>query len=502
MQDAPVQRARLVSHKQVKTIALSPRATTAALGSTLLLIAAGLIVYSQTYAYAFDEGFHLIAAQLIAQGKRPYLDFLFPQTPLNAYWNALLIRMFGPSWRAPHAAAAIETTLAVGLIADYVYRRLPEPSCRMGAAVFTLCSFGLNIAAVQFGTTAQAYGLCLLLVVAGFRAAIAAVDQRGIAFAALAGLLSSAAAASSLLTAPFAPVLLLWIVVANRVGSRITKSTAFIVGAIVPCLPLLWLLAQSPAKVIFDVLKYHLFFRTVNWSGWGSHDVEVALEWIDHSPALILVLLAAGGLLFVRKSGWDRTVKAEFYLCGLLALIETIHLLNAHPTFTRYFLFTVPFLTIVASAGVCAYCAKLASSSRPRAAVIIVCCIMVISVGKRLFQDRDDMAWADVEAIAAKVNQVTPPGAPLYADEGVYFAGRRTPLPGMEYNDSHKLTMSADQAASLHIMRHEELDHMVRSGVFRTIETCEDDEIDKYGLDTLYSNKEKISDCTVFWGFK
>src|SRR5580698_9263833 len=59
----------------------------------LLLIAAGvlgagLMIYSQTVAFTGDEGFHLLAAQLIDSGKRPYIDFCFPQTPLNAYWNA------------------------------------------------------------------------------------------------------------------------------------------------------------------------------------------------------------------------------------------------------------------------------------------------------------------------------------------------------------------------------------------------------------------------------
>ena len=46
-----------------------------------------LLVYSQTAAFAWDEGYHVLAAQLIARGKRPYLDFFFPQAPLNAYWS-------------------------------------------------------------------------------------------------------------------------------------------------------------------------------------------------------------------------------------------------------------------------------------------------------------------------------------------------------------------------------------------------------------------------------
>ncbi|HMB35089.1 MAG TPA: hypothetical protein VKV41_13705, partial [Methylomirabilota bacterium] len=51
----------------------------------LLLYAAAFLVYSQTRAFAWDESYHLLAAQLILAGKTPYLDFCFPQSPLNAY---------------------------------------------------------------------------------------------------------------------------------------------------------------------------------------------------------------------------------------------------------------------------------------------------------------------------------------------------------------------------------------------------------------------------------
>ncbi len=43
------------------------------------LLTAALAVYAQTLAFAWDEGFHLLAAQLIDAGKTPYLDFFFPQ---------------------------------------------------------------------------------------------------------------------------------------------------------------------------------------------------------------------------------------------------------------------------------------------------------------------------------------------------------------------------------------------------------------------------------------
>ncbi|MGA3040886.1 MAG: hypothetical protein ABSF54_08895, partial [Bryobacteraceae bacterium] len=57
------------------------------------LAAAGLEVYAQLRAFAWDEGWHLLAAQNINRGKRPYLDFCYPQTPLNVYWNAGWMRV-------------------------------------------------------------------------------------------------------------------------------------------------------------------------------------------------------------------------------------------------------------------------------------------------------------------------------------------------------------------------------------------------------------------------
>ena len=65
----------------------------------LVLLAAGMLAYSQTYSMFWDEGFHILAAHLIGAGKRPYLDFFLPQTPLNAYWNAAWMAIFGAKWR-------------------------------------------------------------------------------------------------------------------------------------------------------------------------------------------------------------------------------------------------------------------------------------------------------------------------------------------------------------------------------------------------------------------
>ena len=168
-------------------------------------IGAGLLYYSQTAAFAWDEGFHLLAAQLIKAGKRPYADFFFAQAPLNAYLNAFWMSLFGETWRAPHAVDAVFSSAAVFLVAQYVWSRFTDPpGWRVAAAVVAAVSVGLNVEFVEFSTL-QAYGPALFFSVAAFRVTV----LRRYFF--VAGVLAGAAAGCTLLTAPVALVLLVWI---------------------------------------------------------------------------------------------------------------------------------------------------------------------------------------------------------------------------------------------------------------------------------------------------
>jgi len=45
----------------------------------LSLYAAVFLVYAETWAFTWDESYHLLAAQLIGAGRKPYIDFCFPR---------------------------------------------------------------------------------------------------------------------------------------------------------------------------------------------------------------------------------------------------------------------------------------------------------------------------------------------------------------------------------------------------------------------------------------
>ncbi len=471
-----------------------PRQFAWTVAAAILVVTAGLIWYSRTMAFAWDEGYHLVAAWLIAHGRKPYIDFVFPQTPINAYWNAFLLRVFGADWRVPHTAGALLTSAAVALAAVRVFRRLQAPPAwRAAAAVAVAFIFGFNTAVVDFGSL-QAYGMCLLMVVLAYLAATQERKNEANWPAAVAGVCSGVAANSSLLTAPVGPVLLIWMLVTNRAGNRIARAGAFLAGVLAAFIPLLRLMILSPHQVIFGFLQYQLLYRKLEWDGAGVHNLGEVLGWANSSQAVLLVLLAVAGIAYAKRS--------EIYLCGWLALAQGLHLLTARPTFSRYFLLTVPFLSIAAATGLYEVTRRLVEKPRAWIAAGLLCTLTSYGLAASLFDERDDLMWKDVEEAAAKVREVTPPNAVLLADETVYFLLHRAPPSGMELEDSHKFTtMPGAEAAFLHIVPRPKLDIMIRAGRFDTVEMCDDDEVSRLDLDKIYGKSTTVGSCHVFWSW-
>jgi len=464
------------------------------------LLAGGMLVYSQTQAFHYDEGFHILTADLITRGKRPYLDFFFPQTPLNAYWNAAWMKVLGANWRVVHTIAAIATVGSILLVGQYLFVLFGKRRWQSAAGLAALALFGLHSLVWQFGTTAQAYPLCLLAVVAAFRMAIQAVVLPQFWLSLLAGFFAGAGAASSLLTTPASVVLLIWIWRYNRAGNRWLKSGAFMAGAIIPSVPVLVLFVRGPHQVIFNILKYHSVYRRVDWEGATGHDIGIVTDWVNSSPSLLLVLLAIAGLLFIKRGGFDYERCSEFGLCLWLVLAIGAQNLVAHPTFPQYFVFLIPFLTVLAVVGFYGLATRLENSDSPRRSVLVLLCIMGLCLGNSVYNERDSYTWRQLEKVANKVKEVTPKDALLLAPEQIYFLARWPAPSGMEHSDASKLQLSAAENAILHVLPKAEVDRRIKSGAFSTAVVCADDsavsEMDEW---KVYSQKADFDECTVFW---
>ena len=474
------------------------------LGGVVTLLAAGLMVYAQTEAFAWDEGFHMLTAQLIDRGERPYLDFNFSQTPLNAYWNAFWMMVFSQSWRTAHAVASLMVTGAFLMTADFLFVRFPVARWRFATALMASFVVGLNVLIVQYGPIGQAYGLSLFLIVAAFRLTVVSVDRKGLLLPALAGFLSSAAAGATLLTAPVCPVLGLWMVVQNRMGNRWAKVATFLAAALVPFIPVLYLFLKGPRQTFFNIIQYNLIFRQVEWNGAIAHDIGVMLSWVTSAQALLVGLLALAGILHIRfRSDWTHTERAEFYLCGWLALALGVHISSAHPTFQRYYLFSLPFLTILAAAGIYSVSTRLYAPNRPFWPIFALTAIFSLELANALRDKNDNVNWLDLEKVAAKVDQVTPPGGLILSDEAIYFLTRRPPPSGMELADSHKLDFPPERAVPLHLVSETEELKQLKAGRFATAVDCgKGHKLSEENFQKLYRQKEEGDPCTVYWNFK
>jgi 4-amino-4-deoxy-L-arabinose transferase-like glycosyltransferase len=239
----------------------------------------------------------------------------------------------------------------------------------------------------------------------------------------------------------------------------------------------------------------------VNWGNALQQDLEVMMSWTDSLPAIFLVLLAVAGLAFVARRGdWSPDQRAEFYLCGWLVVALSLEIATAHPTFERYFLLAVPFLAILAAAGVYSLGSRLVPPARPLRPALLLSLLLASSLGKRIYDDREGANWQKMEKVAAKVAEVTPAGAVLWADELTYFLMRRVPPDGMEFQYSHRLNLPEARARLLHIISDADVKKMLQAGAFDTVETCEEaDWIKEWKLAELYKQKAEIKDCTVFW---
>jgi hypothetical protein len=466
------------------------------------VLAAALLVYSQTLAFTWDEGFHLLAAQLILAGKKPYLDFCFPQTTFNAYWMAAWMRVFGETWRLGHALAALLTAGSVMLAADFVFTRLPASRWRTPAAFTAALLAGANMLLFEFGAVAQAYGICLFACVAAFRTAVAAKRREGSAMFALAGFLAGAAAASSLLAAAVLPVLLVWC----AAGKRWKRAAAFLAGVAAPFLPTLWLFSQAPRQTLFNLFEYHLRYRIANWPDATQHDFEVLVSWLDSGHALLLILLAAAGFLVVRAgSDWLSGVRAEFYLCAALTLALCAEASVGHPTFPQYYVLAIPFAAILAATGFYGLGMRLGASVRPLWPTLAFGVLILSGSAKALYDRRDVYVWPDLEQVARKVREVTPAQAPMWTDESIYFLTRHAPPSGMEFGYSHTIAgLTPRRAAELHIVSQDEIKRRVESGAYATVETCDldTDFIDSLNLPQLYRQSAEIHDCGVYWDWR
>jgi hypothetical protein len=461
----------------------------------------GLLFYSQTAARHGDEGFHLLAAKLINAGKRPYIDFFYQHPPLYPYITAGWMRLFGENWRSAHVMSVLLTAACIILAAEYVFSRLDTAGWRLAGPIIVSLLIGSQFLVIQFGTIGEPYALCLFLIVAAFRLAVGAnggKDLRPL----WAGLCAGAAAMSSLLSAPVAPIILLWLGRHTDKGGRFRCCGLFLAGVAIASLPLLSLAARAPGQTIFDIVIYHAFYRSPSFFVFVKWDIFIVTGWLYSSRGLSMALLAAIGLLFVAgRSSWA-TARRELYLCAWLTVGLGAYIATAHPTFPQYFVLLIPFVGILATMGVYAIGSGLWTPGQPRWPALVAVGLLALGMVQPAYYGREALGprWSEYEVLAQEVGRLTPKDGLLWAPEKVYFAAGRTPPPGLENSNSLGSRSFPAWAASRHAVSISQVDQWVKAGRFDTVCICAaPEQVAALGLPRPYSKQKTLKDCYIFW---
>lgn len=466
-------------------------------------LSCGLVAFSQIAAFQKDEGFHLLAAQLVNAGRKPYLDFFYQHTPLYIYLAGGWMKLFGESWRTAHVMSALLTGGYILLVGQFVRSRLGETDWRLAGGTAAGVLAGLHVSVIRFATIGHPYGLLLFAEVAAFRAALrSAQSDRGSA-AFWAGLFAGAGPASSLLSAPAAPIFLLWILRHSQPGTRVRKGAWFLAGGVVPFTPLLWLAAKAPRQLYLDVVQFHLRYRMLDLSYAPHRDLRIAINWLTSSQGMCLAVLAAAGLVYLAiEKPWAAAQRAEFQLAGWLAAGLGMYLVTARPTLFEYFVLVVPFLSILAVLGIRAISVAISIPARPGWLVVGILLVFAFPPARWLYESsRTSLyGWREMEQVANKVSRVTPPGAWIWAEPVIYFASRRLPPPGMENDFAAAPNALAGFGAVLHPIPRPQIDNWLVTGRFATVVMpIEDPRAQSPWLYRLYSHREQAADYYVFW---
>jgi hypothetical protein len=477
------------------------------LQGSLAVLATLLVAISQSGISYGDEGFHLLAAQVISAGKAPYRDFFYQHPPLYPYVLAGWMGIVGQSWRSAHLLSSLLIAATALLMANYLYRGLRLEGWALGTAILGAVLVTLTPTVLIHGTGAQPYAAGLFCSVASFALAIRADDGRSLA-AFGCGCCASSAVACSLLTALCVPTLGLWL--AWRAADRWRTAAWFFAGALVPLLPFMWLCAQAPRQVWFDLIEFHLFHRQLPdiWTTRSAlaWDLQVLTSPFGSAQGMLLALLAVIGALFrVRWIKLGERRSAELHLCLLLALAMAAPALIAHPTFEQYFVFMIPFVVVLAVVGACAIGTRALGLTRGTPVALFLGVVFAFGSAKlvcrALFLTQpSEHYWPRVENVAKRLRHVAAASGDgsVFAEDVLWFAAGLTPPAGLESWVGSSLSLPEDVASQLRVVSKAQIAAWLEAGRFSTVVMGTDDPRVS-AVSCLYAKSERVHGYYLFW---
>lgn len=315
---------------------------------TLLVIVACQIAAAMVFVFNrtidADEGFYLAAAQRVADGLMPYVDFFFPQAPLMplsffalSKWGLTSLYLL----RIIASLAGVGTTLVM-------YRLVRESLSDRNLAVVAAFLTAFSGLFLTWHSTFKPYAFVDLALLASFyffvKTTREGASEKSIF---LAWLLLGIAINFRSVFLILLPVYVYALLQQQKRGTLNAKVISMaLIGLLFPSLPAIYLFAQAPGEFLFNNLGFHLQREPINpLSALLLHKLTVFGKFLALPQTILLIGMTIGSYVLLRARHIDgspiyKPAAIFAALIGLIYLVPT-------PVHLQYFQQTLVFLIIL-----------------------------------------------------------------------------------------------------------------------------------------------------------
>jgi hypothetical protein len=465
------------------------------LASLAFIIVLAIQISQRPFTFVGDF-YHVLACQMVAAGRKPYVDFFIQQAPLYALVCGAWMRIFGSSLYAANLLSALLVCGSATIITGIASQIYSETGWGVKGGIVALLLFGLNGLVAQAGDTAQPYALCMFFCLLAWAAAFVGRPTGARSFAS--GLAAGAAVNTTLLSFPFLLILTGWSVFHTARPDRYRGLLWLLCGAAVASIPLAYLAILAPSQAWFGIVEYHVFYRGNGWTEITRSNLREILEWTSSPQPVLLVFLSLTGLPFLFDSKTPTSTRYSLQFAALIASSWALFLVLPRPTFFFYYVLMIPYVCLLGSAGLWVMAVRMWS---PRwASIILVGTIVLYSLSViRPFVHNSlstDDQFAHYEKVARMINAISGPNEPLYADdEAIYVFARRLPPRGLENRFEAALRLSPEEYARAGLVPPERIEAQLRAGSFATVVLTNIDGNERYpNIGNIVRNSQLYSE--------
>jgi hypothetical protein len=419
----------------------------------IVIVAAFMVPAAALRVVDGDEGLYAMAAKLVANGKTPYVDFWFLQTPGVPYVYGAWQRILYESWYVLRGLSVV-LTLALGCL---VYRHVLKRSSSRRLAVIAVVLFASTPLAFQWFPTIKTYALSTFLLFVAYVWAESGSPRAWF----IAGVFLGLAIDVRLL---FASVVVVFLLYARR------RAPLLLLGLVLGLIPSIWLFAIGPARFLNETLgtqtdRRHVSLAT-NLSGKMRTIARVLVEPHYLFLAAIGVLLIA--VCIHRRKGLPLSV-------AIAAMLAITNLLPT-PSYNQYFVTLIPFLAIATIELI--QLLDISAHILERRFLAVAALIIIVPAAWSLHHITSSNATrsriSDVRAISRAVDRHTRKGEVVMAFwPGYIYESHVRQIPGLEDDFAPSAVfnthLSAARAAAYHMLSTPEMYQAIRSHEIRLI---------------------------------